>query len=219
MAADWYYSKNGHEWGPIPASQLKNLAVKGALEPSDLVWQEGMAEWINAENVHGLFPPLIIITDNDLAYSQPSVPLVAPNRPRRGRQRLLTSEEAFHSAGGKYCSTCGEKIHHLAEICPACGVRQPRTTAVRRASQDSSESEKQLLPAMLLWFFLGFVGAHAFYCGNTKMGVIYLICFFTGFILILPWLAVLVLLVVDLINLVTGKYKDSDGNEVTQWVP
>jgi TM2 domain-containing membrane protein YozV len=31
--------------------------------------------------------------------------------------------------------------------------------------------------AYVLWFFLGFVGGHKFYLGNTKMGIVYLLTF------------------------------------------
>jgi TM2 domain-containing membrane protein YozV len=31
--------------------------------------------------------------------------------------------------------------------------------------------------AYVLWFFLGAVGGHKFYLGNTKMGIIYLLTF------------------------------------------
>ena len=55
MAAEWHYSKDGQEHGPVSASDLKNLAKSGALLPSDLIWKEGMAEWKPASNVKGLF--------------------------------------------------------------------------------------------------------------------------------------------------------------------
>ena len=55
MAAEWHYSNDGQEHGPVSASVLKNLAKSGALLPSDLIWKEGMAEWTPAGKVKGLF--------------------------------------------------------------------------------------------------------------------------------------------------------------------
>jgi len=120
---------------------------------------------------------------------------------------------------GKYCHACGNGLHVLAELCPSCGVRQVLITRSSGGLARSSDSEKQLLPAVLLWFFLGFVGAHSFYAGHTRTGVIYIICFFFGCVFIFPMLVVVVLLVCDCINLVTGNYKDSTGNKITQWMP
>ena len=38
-------------------SELKALAESGRLKPTDNVWKEGLAEWIPASKVKGLFPP------------------------------------------------------------------------------------------------------------------------------------------------------------------
>ena len=123
---------------------------------------------------------------------------------------------------GKYCSTCGEAIHIRAEICPHCGVRQSRPSTQSNditTSQGLSNSSRQLLPAVLLCVFVGIVGAHSFYCGHFKTGIVYIVCFLLGFALCgVTWLVVLVLWVIDFIYLVTGKYKDADGNLITQWV-
>lgn len=68
--------------------------------------------------------------------------------------------------GEKYCVECGELINERAEICPECGVRQPSGTS------DTSDSNQ--VAAGVLALLLGGIGAHKFYQGNTKMGLIYL---------------------------------------------
>lgn len=55
MAAEWHYSKDGKQHGPVTASDLKNLAKSGVLLPTDLIRKEGMAEWTPASNAKGLF--------------------------------------------------------------------------------------------------------------------------------------------------------------------
>lgn len=68
----------------------------------------------------------------------------------------------------KFCSECGSEISTKAEICPKCGIRvgpSPGTTS----------SGKSKIAAALLAFFLGVLGAHKFYLGNTKTGIIYLL--------------------------------------------
>lgn len=41
----WYYSSEGNQHGPVSQGELSSLIQSGAVRPSDLVWQEGMAEW------------------------------------------------------------------------------------------------------------------------------------------------------------------------------
>jgi len=55
--ADWYYAKNGQQFGPISPAELKKLAKEGALSPHDLVFQIGGTKWVEASSVKGLFPP------------------------------------------------------------------------------------------------------------------------------------------------------------------
>jgi hypothetical protein len=56
MANEWYYTLNGEQQpAPASAAQLKQLATNGVLQPTDLVWQEGMANWAPASSVKGLF--------------------------------------------------------------------------------------------------------------------------------------------------------------------
>ena len=65
----------------------------------------------------------------------------------------------------KTCESCGATIKRLAEICPACGVRQRK-----------SVSKTALL---LITFFLGSMGAHKFYLGKWVQGIFYLLFFWT----------------------------------------
>lgn len=65
-----------------------------------------------------------------------------------------------------FCRDCGAVIQSRAEICPKCGVRQkmmPGTGGRNRTS------------AALLAFFLGGLGAHKFYVGQSGLGIVYLL--------------------------------------------
>lgn len=66
----------------------------------------------------------------------------------------------------KFCVTCGAQIHAKAEICPKCGVRQPRAT---------SSGGKSRIMAALFGILLGGLGIHKFYLGSTGWGVVYLL--------------------------------------------
>ena len=51
----WYYARNDQQFGPVSASELKQLVDAGRLAPDDLLWREGMDAWTTAINLRGLF--------------------------------------------------------------------------------------------------------------------------------------------------------------------
>ena len=63
---------------------------------------------------------------------------------------------------------------------------------------------KSKITAILLCFFLGGLGIHRFYLGYTLIGVIQLLTF-GGFLI---WA------IVDIIRLIIGSLKDSEGNDL-----
>ena len=54
----WYYGHNGQQFGPFTDEQLKQLADSGQLQSTDVVWKKGMAQWVKASQLKGLFPPV-----------------------------------------------------------------------------------------------------------------------------------------------------------------
>jgi len=55
MADMWYVGIKGQRSGPFTSSQVRQMAARGELGPRDMVWQEGMASWVAASTVRGLF--------------------------------------------------------------------------------------------------------------------------------------------------------------------
>lgn len=50
--SDWYYSHDGEQKGPVPASELQRLASSGGFDKEKgLVWREGMADWLPVSSV------------------------------------------------------------------------------------------------------------------------------------------------------------------------
>jgi TM2 domain-containing membrane protein YozV len=68
-------------------------------------------------------------------------------------------------------------------------------------------SEKRILPAFLLCFFLGVFGAHRFYAGKIGTGILQLVT--------LGGLGIWAL--IDFIMIVIGSFTDKEGNKITQW--
>lgn len=57
MNADWFNSVGDSRQGPVTEGDLKRLVTDGRLKPSDLVWKDGMPDWVEARTVPVLFPP------------------------------------------------------------------------------------------------------------------------------------------------------------------
>ena len=68
---EWYYAKGDERIGPVSSSEMKRLALEGILKREDLVWRDGMDEWIHAGKVQGLFG------------EEPVESPAAPPRPKR----------------------------------------------------------------------------------------------------------------------------------------
>lgn len=56
METQWYYTDQGQRVGPVSAAQLKERAASGRLQPTDMVWKEGMTQWAAVGQVKGLLP-------------------------------------------------------------------------------------------------------------------------------------------------------------------
>ncbi|MBS0458383.1 MAG: DUF4339 domain-containing protein [Proteobacteria bacterium] len=57
MDEQWFYSRQGNQTGPVSMEKLRELAAAGQLSPDDMVWREGMPEWIAARTLSSVFPP------------------------------------------------------------------------------------------------------------------------------------------------------------------
>src|SRR4051812_15217347 len=53
--SEWYYTSAGQQNGPVTAAQLKQAAQSGQLTPTDLVWKDGMPDWVPATKLKGIF--------------------------------------------------------------------------------------------------------------------------------------------------------------------
>tara|TARA_R110000850_G_scaffold49460_10_gene122033 strand:+ start:2960 stop:3505 length:546 start_codon:yes stop_codon:yes gene_type:complete len=51
---DWYYASNGQQQGPVSKEQLIELFRGGEVKASDLVWKEGMTDWLPLSSVNEL---------------------------------------------------------------------------------------------------------------------------------------------------------------------
>ena len=106
--------------------------------------------------------------------------------------------------GVKYCAHCGKPVNPEAEICLSCGMKLKKQGLDNVTDSVLSDgwvpTGKSSLIAILLCLFLGGLGIHNFYLGETKKGVIKII-----FLFILGISTIFAL--IDLIKMVIGKYE------------
>ncbi|SHM75300.1 TM2 domain-containing protein [Roseibium suaedae] len=90
-----------------------------------------------------------------------------------------------------HCATCGTEIAAIAPACPKCGA--PNAVA--------PTSNKSMVAAALLCFFLGTLGIHRFYVGKILTGILMIVT--------LGGLGIWTL--IDLVMIIVGSFKDKNG--------
>src|SRR5882724_423919 len=50
MGQDWYYAQANQQLGPVSLQQLSAMIGQGQVSLTDLVWTDGMAEWVPASS-------------------------------------------------------------------------------------------------------------------------------------------------------------------------
>src|SRR5947207_2797166 len=79
--AEWHYSRGNEQHGPVSSAQLKEMATAGQLQPTDLIWKDGMPGWLAAGKIKGLFDASAA-TAAPTSATQPAAPNAAPAQPR-----------------------------------------------------------------------------------------------------------------------------------------
>lgn len=107
--------------------------------------------------------------------------------------------------GIKYCANCGKELMPDAAVCMNCGVaadfgteKAKGNTGIPGLNNGWCPADKDKTVAILLAFFLGSIGIHNFYLGETKKGILRLCLCWCGIGSILAF--------VDFIKMLTGSY-------------
>ena len=107
--------------------------------------------------------------------------------------------------GNFYCPHCGKETNPVAAVCLSCGCSL--------ANRNASENAKSKLVAGLLGIFLGGLGIHDFYLGNTQKAIIHILLATVGALVFVGPVISGIWGLVDGIFILTGKISvDANGN-------
>ncbi|HEY8749678.1 MAG TPA: RDD family protein [Tepidisphaeraceae bacterium] len=98
MADDWYYAQRGKQLGPVSLDDLKAMLQDRRVAFSDLVWREGMPNWIEARATPELAPPAPVLPPAPAISFQPINPQ-AGSAPVQQMQ-YLTPRDTFSVYAG-----------------------------------------------------------------------------------------------------------------------
>lgn len=96
---------------------------------------------------------------------------------------------------------------------PVAPPRSARQSAGHAAGHPAGESDRLVLPAFLLAFFLGVFGVHRFYCGKTGSGIVMLLLTISvvGLFVSGIWATI------DWIVIACGGFRDDEGKLLRRW--
>ena len=142
MSSAWYYEAGGRQLGPLDDEMIKELIRGRDIRATNLIWREGMANWLPCSEVPelaGLLPPTRVAPpapELAAAATMPAAPppLAAPASatPQYNAWTPLAEQNAPAApaaAGGPshFCAVCGQSfgesdmIHYMGSwICAGC---------------------------------------------------------------------------------------------------
>lgn len=108
VSAPWYFRRQDQQHGPVSLADLKRLVSSGQLQPTDLLWQQGMAQWVPARSLKGLFPEAAAVPSPlppPLPSASPSavpVSIVSPKSSSAAASKLDGTKAAWEKAKAKW---------------------------------------------------------------------------------------------------------------------
>lgn len=146
----WYYVKNNERCGPVEPVRLKQLADAGEIRRDSLVWRAGMADWVEAEQVRGLFPEPEQPGKPNLVAEPQSTPVssISPLRPQETPAAITpifdTSTTATSTGKPSAAATQSAKTKEPAKLIQP----EPRIAVTPKKSSGLIHPMQKLLDAL-----------------------------------------------------------------------
>ena len=56
----WYYTRDGEQSGPLAQEEIKLMIASGKIRPHDLVWRNGIPDWVRADSIRDFVTALAV---------------------------------------------------------------------------------------------------------------------------------------------------------------
>lgn len=176
MSQEWYYSIDGDRQGPVTAQDLKKLVDSGTLKAADLVWKDGMADWVAAKTIKGLFGG---------PASSASTAAVATTPVKTAEPKSARNDEDEEDDRPKKRRVVAERDDDDDEDEPRRSRRdddddddEPRSKKKKKKRRIPEDVSSKKVTSGLLAILLGGWGVHKFYLGMTTPGVLQIVITF-----------------------------------------
>ena len=190
MSQEWYYSVDGGRQGPVSPAELKKLAEAGKISESDLVWKDGMADWVAAKSIKGLFGGGSATPSGGTAAKtgEQAAAMAADDDERpssRGRSRVNDDDDRprrrrdADEDDDRPRSRRRDEEDEEEEDRPVRRRRDDDEDEVRPRKRKSArvpeDTANKKMVAGLLGILLGAWGIHKFYLGMTMPGILQIV--------------------------------------------
>lgn len=132
-STEWFYTRGSRRFGPVSATELKQLADLGELAAEELVWREGMEQWVPARRVKGLFDK-----DKEKESDPPSVAEEEPSSSSGPIQGETAAPVAEPAKRAEPPTPAAPPAKDLAPARPARATFESSASAFERARQGNS---------------------------------------------------------------------------------
>ena len=147
-AAQWHYSINSMQYGPVSKMDLAHLVKNGSLAKDDLVWKEGMSNWGEACNMSELTSMFRGVKSRRVGHSSSSTDGNLSDPMRRLMARVIDRLILL--------LVIGVSIGLMILISIALGVG---SAAASNSDGTIDEGARAVVGAMTLGAFLGWIAA------------------------------------------------------------
>jgi hypothetical protein len=137
MPSKWYYEKGGVRKGPVSSDDIRRMVADGTLLPTDLLWKEGMKDWMPAGKSPNLFP----------GNASPAIP-----RPTSNTSNTSVASANAHQRRGKRAG-CGYGLWSMAGVVMLLVVGAVAASSLyrlRRSPQVDGSAEPASAPTALV---------------------------------------------------------------------
>ena len=116
-AAEWHYGQGEEQHGPVPLEELKQLVASGQVQPTDMVWNADMPDWLPAGEVEELFPKQKTASEQAAAepVSEPGLS-VSPKQPSDAGAAIRKPLSSRRNVVG-IAALCAVLLIVVASIC------------------------------------------------------------------------------------------------------